>query len=79
MVGEDVLTELPFAFCVRFVRQEAHCCPYILRFEMNRNTTEKEIALRNYIKQVWMNCVEVDARPFLYYLQYLTYGGLGER
>ncbi|KAH3710317.1 uncharacterized protein LOC127857155 [Dreissena polymorpha] len=79
MVGEDVLTELPFALCVRFVRQEAHCCPYILRFEMNRNTTEEEIRLRNYIDHKWMNCVEVDARPFLYYLQYLTYGGLCER
>ncbi|KAH3842124.1 hypothetical protein DPMN_115612 [Dreissena polymorpha] len=26
-----------------------------------------------------MNCAEVDARPFLHYLQYITYGGLGER
>ncbi|KAH3856949.1 hypothetical protein DPMN_099545 [Dreissena polymorpha] len=27
---------------------------------------------------MWNDCAEVDARPFLHYLQYLTYGGPGE-
>ena len=73
------LSEPPFAFCVNFVRQEAYCAPYILLFEMNRGITEEEVAQRDYADPQWMDSAEVDARPFLHYLQYLTYGGLGER
>ncbi|KAH3896968.1 hypothetical protein DPMN_021152 [Dreissena polymorpha] len=74
-----LLSEPPFALCVRFIRQEAHCAPNILWFEMNRGMTEEEFAQRNYGDKLLMDSAEVDARPFLYYLQYLTYGGLGER
>ncbi|KAH3740579.1 uncharacterized protein LOC127850667 isoform X4 [Dreissena polymorpha] len=71
--------ESPFAFCVRFSRQESYCAPFILLFEMNRNTTEEEVAQRDRVDKRWMDWAEVDARPFLHYLQYLTYGGLGVR
>ncbi|XP_052251592.1 uncharacterized protein LOC127858456 isoform X1 [Dreissena polymorpha] len=76
---DNVFNEPPFAFCVMFVRQEMYCAPYILWFEMNRNIAEEEVAQRNPLEKQWMDRAEVDARPFLYYLQYLTYGGLGER
>ncbi|XP_052236448.1 uncharacterized protein LOC127848187 [Dreissena polymorpha] len=76
---DNGLYEPQFAFCVKFVREEAYCAPYILWFEMNRNMTEEEVAQRHYSDKHWMDSAEVDALPFLYYLQYLTYGGLGER
>ncbi|KAH3897124.1 hypothetical protein DPMN_021309 [Dreissena polymorpha] len=77
--SDNVRREPPFAFCVRFMRQEAHCAPYILWFEMNRAMTEEEVAQGHAADKQWMDNAEVDARPFLHYLQYLTYGGLGER
>ncbi|KAH3754197.1 hypothetical protein DPMN_188860 [Dreissena polymorpha] len=46
---------------------------------MNRHMSEEEVAQRDYNDNCWMDCAEVDARPFLHYLQYLTYGGLGQR
>ncbi|KAH3716450.1 hypothetical protein DPMN_059173 [Dreissena polymorpha] len=76
---DNVLCERPFAFCVKFVREEAYCAPYILWFEMKRNMTEEELSQRDFFEKLWMYYAEVDARHFLHYLQYLTYGGLGER
>ncbi|KAH3690727.1 hypothetical protein DPMN_192962 [Dreissena polymorpha] len=76
---EEGFIELQFAFCVRFVRQESYCTPAILLFEMNRNNTEEEVAQRTYLEKLWMGGAEVDARPFLFYMQYITYGGLCER
>ncbi|KAH3815885.1 hypothetical protein DPMN_144421 [Dreissena polymorpha] len=46
---------------------------------MNRNIALSEVHQRTYTEEEWMDFAEVDARPFLHYLQYLTYGGLGER
>ncbi|KAH3709056.1 hypothetical protein DPMN_068516 [Dreissena polymorpha] len=46
---------------------------------MNRNITQEEEAQRAPIETKWMNSAAVNARPFLHYLQYLTYGRLGER
>ncbi|KAH3748729.1 hypothetical protein DPMN_183179 [Dreissena polymorpha] len=46
---------------------------------MNRAITEEEVAQRDYIDKRWMDCAEVNALPFLHYLQYITYRGLGER
>ncbi|KAH3740539.1 hypothetical protein DPMN_047245 [Dreissena polymorpha] len=79
LLGNTDNSELPFAFCVNFSRQESHCAPFILLFEMNRNITDEEVKQRNFTEKHWMDSAEVDARPFLYYLQYLTYGGLGAR
>ncbi|KAH3740703.1 uncharacterized protein LOC127851571 [Dreissena polymorpha] len=79
LFGNTDNSEPPLAFCVNFLRQESHCAPVILLFEMNRNITEEEMAQRDIIDKQWIDSAEVDARPFLHYLQYLTYGGLGER
>ncbi|KAH3740385.1 hypothetical protein DPMN_047091 [Dreissena polymorpha] len=79
LLGNTDKSELPFAFCVNFSRQESHCAPFILLFEMNRNNTKEEVAQRDYVEKLWMDSAEVAARSFLHYLQYLTYGGLGER
>ncbi|KAH3794197.1 hypothetical protein DPMN_147728 [Dreissena polymorpha] len=82
MISDDcdiVLSEQPFALCTNFVKEEAYCAPYILWFEMKRNMTKEEVSQRTCIAKQWMDYAEVDARPFLHYLQYLTYGGLGER
>ncbi|KAH3718778.1 hypothetical protein DPMN_061585, partial [Dreissena polymorpha] len=76
---DSEFSEMPFAFCVRFVRQESYCTPFILLCEMERNITVHEVAQRSYTDKRWMNSAEVDARPFLHYLHYLAYGGLGER
>ncbi|KAH3740257.1 uncharacterized protein LOC127850612 isoform X1 [Dreissena polymorpha] len=79
LLGNTDNSELPLAFCVNFSRQESHCAPFILLFEMNRNITDEEVKQRAFTEKQWMDSAEVDARPFLYYLQYLTYGGLGAR
>ncbi|XP_052273406.1 uncharacterized protein LOC127873574 isoform X2 [Dreissena polymorpha] len=75
---EHVFSESPFASCVNFIRQEAYCAPRILWFEMFRGISEEDISRRNFMEKRWMDNAEVDARSFLYYLQYLTYGELGE-
>ncbi|KAH3740422.1 hypothetical protein DPMN_047128 [Dreissena polymorpha] len=79
LLGNTDNSELPFAFCVKFLRQESHCTPFILLFEMNRNITDEEVKQRTFTEKQWMDSADVDARPFLHYMQYLTYGGLGER
>ncbi|KAH3812661.1 hypothetical protein DPMN_141098 [Dreissena polymorpha] len=71
--------EPQFAFCVTFVRAERHCTPLIFLFEMNRNIDASEVDQRTYTEKEWMDFAEVDARPFLHYLQYLTFRRLGER
>ncbi|XP_052239760.1 uncharacterized protein LOC127850624 [Dreissena polymorpha] len=76
---EEGFIDPPFALCVSFLRQESYCTPAILLFEMNRNITEEEVTQRDYTEKRWMGSAEVDALPFLYYMQYITYGGLGER
>ncbi|KAH3876849.1 hypothetical protein DPMN_000700 [Dreissena polymorpha] len=72
-------SELQFAFCVRFLREETYCVPCILLYEMKPNITEEEIAERHPVHKRWMDSAEVDARPSLNYLQCLTYGGIGGR
>jgi len=66
------------AFCVRFLREEKFCAPQFLWCEMYRAVGD-DIDHRNVIEHQWMDWAEVDARPFLLYLQYLTYRGLGMR
>jgi len=75
-------TDVPFtnkvAFCVRYLRQEAFCVPPFLHYEMVR-AAGIDIQHRDPNERVWMNWAVVDARPFLHYLQYLTFRGLGLR
>jgi len=66
------------AFCVRFMREEMYCAPAILWFEMNRGVGD-DVVHRHTSEQDWMDWAEVDARPFMLYLQYLTFGGLCDR
>jgi len=74
----DVLMTNRVAYCVRFLRQEAYCSPPILHFEMVRGVGD-DIQHRDRNERVWMNWAVVDARPFLHYLQYLTFRDLGLR
>jgi len=66
------------AFCVRFLREEKFCAPRFLWCEMYRAVGD-DVDHRDHNERQWMDWAEVDARPFLLYLQYLTYRGLGVR
>ena len=66
------------AFCVRFLREEKFCAPRFLWCEMFRAVGD-DVDHRSPNQHQWMDWAEVDARPFLLYLQYLTYRGLGVR
>jgi len=74
----DVASANRVAYCVRFLRQEAFCAPPIMYYEMVRAVGD-DIQHRGPQERVWMNWAVVDARPFLHYLQYLTFRGLGLR
>jgi len=74
----DVLMKTRVAYCVRFLRQEVFCAPPILHFEMVRGVGD-DFQHRDPNERTWMNWAVVDARPFLYYLQYLTFRDLGLR
>jgi len=65
-------------FCVRFLREEKMCVPQFLWNEMNRAVGD-DVDRRNYNEREWMDWAEVDTRPFLLYLQYLTFRDLGDR
>jgi len=66
------------AFCVRFLREEKFCAPLFLWYEMCRDV-EDDVYTRDISDRKWMNWFEVDSRPFLLYLQFLTFRGLGVR
>jgi len=66
------------AFCVRFLREEKFCAPRFLWCEMYRAVGD-DVDHRDFHECHWMDWAEVDARPLLLYLQYLTYRGLGVR
>jgi len=66
------------AFCVMFTRQEMLCAPKFLQYEMFR-AVGNNVQYRFAMEHEWMGCAVVDARPFLLYLQYLTYRDLGAR
>ena len=66
------------AFCVRFLREEKFCAPQFLWCEMYRDVGDS-VDHRDDDEWEWMDWAVVDARPFLLYLQYLTYRGLGIR
>jgi len=66
------------AFCVRFLREEKFCVPLFLWCEMYRAVGD-DVDHRDKDELKWMDWAEVDARPFLLYLQYLVYRGQGVR
>ncbi|XP_052785902.1 uncharacterized protein LOC128221344 [Mya arenaria] len=66
------------ALCVRFTRLEAFCVPPFLLFEMNRAMND-DVQHRKGNQLIWMDKAVVDSKSYLFYLQYLTYGGMGIR
>ena len=64
--------------CVTFMRQEKFCAPAVLWLEMVRDVND-DLIYRNVDQRLWMDSAEVDAKPFLFYLQYLTLSGFGLR
>jgi len=75
--SQEQLTK-KLAFCVRFLREEKFCAPLFLWYEMYRAVGD-DVYHRSMNERLWMDWAELDARPFLLYLQYLTYRGLGLR
>ena len=74
----DVLALDSVAYCVRFLRQEAFCVPFVLHYEMARAFRD-DLHHRGIHERKWMDWAVVDSLPFLYYLQYLTFRDLGLR
>ncbi|XP_045202238.2 uncharacterized protein LOC123555712 [Mercenaria mercenaria] len=66
------------AFGVVFTRDEKHCVPNALQYEMFR-CTEEERRTRDKYSDNWMDWAVVDSLPYLYYLQYMTYRRLDNR
>jgi len=66
------------AFCVVFLGEERFCAPPFLWCEMYRAVCD-DIDQMHVTERHWMDWAEVDARPFLLYMQYLTYRGLKVR
>jgi len=66
------------AFCVRFLREEKFCAPQFLWCEIYRAAGD-DVDHRTANQRDWMDWAQVDAKPFMLYLQYLTYRGLGVR
>ncbi|XP_052792807.1 uncharacterized protein LOC128226789 [Mya arenaria] len=64
------------ALCVSFTHLDVFCVPPFLLYEMNRAVND-DILHRSSLERRWMDKAAVDSRPFLYYLQYLTYRKLG--
>jgi len=75
--SHDQLTK-KLSFCVRFLREEKFCAPRFLWCEMHRAVGD-DVDHRTNNERQWMDWAVVDARPFLLYMQYLTYRGLGVR
>jgi hypothetical protein len=63
------------AFCVRFTPTEINCIPHELQYEMFRSNKE-DLLYRNMKMDYWMDWAVVDSLPYLYFLQYKTYGQL---
>ncbi|XP_045194475.2 uncharacterized protein LOC123550105 [Mercenaria mercenaria] len=67
------------AFCVRYLQCEINCVPHELQYEFFRSI-EEELVLRSDEEDWnWMDCAVVDSLPYMYFLQYKTYGYLGRQ
>ncbi|XP_053401706.1 uncharacterized protein LOC128557716 [Mercenaria mercenaria] len=73
--GSKELIKYITSFCVRFLPCEMKCVPHELRYEMYRSTQE-DMFHRNEDKDYWMDWAVVDSLPYLYFLQYKTFGHL---
>ncbi|XP_060554695.1 uncharacterized protein LOC132715673 [Ruditapes philippinarum] len=61
--------------CVKFLQSEVNCVPRELRYEMMRSTQD-DMPYRSMHETLWMDYAVVDSLPYLYFLQYKTYGHL---
>ncbi|XP_053402174.1 uncharacterized protein LOC128557818 [Mercenaria mercenaria] len=73
LYGEERVKDI-VALCVRFYPWEINCVPHELQYELFRSTQE-DLEHRS-INDLWMDCAVVDSLPYLYFLQYKTYGNL---
>ncbi|XP_045194472.2 uncharacterized protein LOC123550101 [Mercenaria mercenaria] len=75
--NEEVIKHI-VAFCVRFIPSEINCVPQELQYEMFKSTQED--MLRTRLQPELTDCradwAQVDSLPYLYFLQYKTYGHL---
>jgi hypothetical protein len=63
------------SFCIRFTQNEENICPQELRYEMERSS-ERDKPNRSQREKFWMNYAVVDPLPYLFFLQFKTYGHL---
>jgi hypothetical protein len=63
------------SYCVRFLQTEVNCVPLELQYEMKRSSQD-DMQHRRLNEKLWMDFAVVDSLPFLYFLQYKTYGHL---
>jgi tetratricopeptide (TPR) repeat protein len=77
-VYADNHNELSFtditAPCVRFLPSEINCIPRELQYELFRSSQDD--LLHRDQNDCWMDMAVVDSLPYLYFLQYKTYGYL---
>ncbi|XP_053402784.1 uncharacterized protein LOC123550131 [Mercenaria mercenaria] len=71
---DEELFKYIVALCVTFFPFEINCVPRELKYEMFRSTQE-DLQHRG-IDDYWMNCAVADSLPYLYFLQYKTFGKL---
>ncbi|XP_052790729.1 uncharacterized protein LOC128224754 [Mya arenaria] len=66
------------ACSVLFNSFEICCVPKFLVYEMYRTIRPEDFHHRRNLFEEWMDLIVIDSRPFMFYLQYLTYRQLGE-
>ncbi|KAH3728398.1 hypothetical protein DPMN_054354 [Dreissena polymorpha] len=71
--------ESKIALCIIFLSNEAPCVPPVLLYEMTKTEFAPDYRETMSIKIELHGEARVDSCVFMYYLQYLTYGGLGIR
>ncbi|KAH3729425.1 hypothetical protein DPMN_055396 [Dreissena polymorpha] len=71
--------ESKIALCIIFLSNEAPCVPPVLLYEMTKTGFEHNYRVKMSLLIELNGEAGLDARVFMYYLQYLTYGGLGIR
>ncbi|XP_052788324.1 uncharacterized protein LOC128223108 [Mya arenaria] len=66
------------ACSVAFNSLEICCVPAFLVYEMHRVIRPDDFYHRHPINDYWMDLVIIDSKPFMFYLQYLTFRQIGE-
>ncbi|XP_052790404.1 uncharacterized protein LOC128224560 isoform X2 [Mya arenaria] len=72
------VTQRDVACSVLFNPLEICCIPGVLVYEMHRTISPEDFHQRHPMKEQWMDLVVIDSKPFIFYLQYLTFRQLGE-